>query len=65
MDHLDDQRLPVVYSEMVGASMFMDDHSAVDAHLAVLAELDRVALDRGQSRSWLMKLASEYDRPGV
>jgi hypothetical protein len=60
----DDQQLPVVYAEITGASLFLDESAIVKEHLAVLAELDRIALDGGQSRSWLVKLASEYDRPG-
>jgi hypothetical protein len=60
-----DDQLPVVSVELVGASLFLDDRSLIQAHLAVLANLDRIALDRGQSRSWLMRLASEYDRPSA
>jgi len=65
MDHADDQHLPIASVELVGCTLFMDDSSTVRAHQEVLEELDRVALDRAQSQSWLVKLASEYDRPGA
>jgi hypothetical protein len=64
LESADELQLPVVYTEMPGATLFMDESAVVEAHRAVLKELDRVALDGGQSRSWLVKLASEYDRPG-
>ncbi|MFD9734067.1 helix-turn-helix domain-containing protein [Umezawaea sp. NPDC059074] len=64
LDSIDALQLPVVYTEMPGASLFLDETAVVEAHRVVLKELDRAALDGGQSRSWLVKLASEYDRPG-
>lgn len=63
MSDADEQCLPVVCAEISGASLFLDDRATIEEHLVVLKELDRIALDAGQSRSWLMKLASEYDRP--
>jgi len=64
MSDVDEQRLPVVCAEITGASLFLDESAIVEEHHTVLNELDRIALDRGQSRSWLVKLAGEYDRPG-
>ncbi|MEO6086711.1 MAG: helix-turn-helix transcriptional regulator [Umezawaea sp.] len=63
MDHADEQRLPVVSVEFIGGTLFMDDHSSIGAHQEVLAEFDRIALDRRESQAWLVKLANEYDRP--
>lgn len=59
-----DEDLPVVYVEHQGVSMFMDEAAVVEGHAVVLKSLDRIALDEGQSRLWLVNLASEYDQPG-
>jgi Domain of unknown function (DUF5753)/Helix-turn-helix domain len=64
MECADGLQLPVVFAEITGASLFLDDSAIVKEHRTLLAELDRIALDEGQSRSWLVKLAGEYDQPG-
>ena len=57
MDYARDDQLPVVCVDYTGASLFMDEPEILEAHWAVLNQLDRTALDEGQSRAWLMKLA--------
>jgi transcriptional regulator with XRE-family HTH domain len=59
-----DEELPVVHVEHEGASLFVDEPAVVEAHAALLNRLDRIALDEGQSRLWLVSLASQYDQPG-
>jgi transcriptional regulator with XRE-family HTH domain len=63
MGYAEGDQLPIIYVENEGTSLFMDEPNILDAHSAVLKRLDRTALDEEQSRSWLMKIASEYDRP--
>jgi hypothetical protein len=65
MGYARDDQLPVVCVEYAGASLFIDEPEILEAHVAVINQLDRSALDEGQSRSWLMNLASEYDQPSA
>jgi hypothetical protein len=64
MENEDDEHSPVVRVMVRGLSLIMDAEYIVQAHRSVLDELDRTALDEEESRWWLVKLASEYDRPG-
>jgi hypothetical protein len=54
---------PVVYVEGLTTSVFLEGIGEVAAHREVLNRLDQVALDEGQSREWLARVASEYDKP--
>jgi transcriptional regulator with XRE-family HTH domain len=64
LDYAADDHLPIVYIEHAGTSLFIDEEQVLETHAELLNRLDRLALDRGQSRLWLVNLASEYDRPG-
>ena len=53
---------PVVYVEQEAVSLFLDRRIHIEHHRKVLARLDQVALDEGESRQVLADLASEFDR---
>ncbi|OZM73544.1 transcriptional regulator [Amycolatopsis antarctica] len=54
---------PVVYVQNVTASVFLDGAEHLDVYRRIVAKLARVALDAGQSRSWLARLAGRHDVP--
>lgn len=54
---------PMVYAEGLTTSLFLEKTVDVAAYQEVLNRLDRAALDGGQSREWLARVASEFDRP--
>lgn len=54
---------PLAYPEGLVAGMFLEKPEDVARYRHFLARLGNAALDRGQSRSWLAKLANAYDRP--
>lgn len=64
IEHHDDEHSPLIFVTISGMSLIMDADQIVRDHRSVLEKLDRTALDEEQSRWWLVKLASEYDRPG-
>ena len=53
----------VVYLEHDMASLTIDSKACTDWYRDVLEKLASVALNEGESRSWLADLASEHDRP--
>jgi hypothetical protein len=54
---------PVAYAETQTASMFLEEPEDVALYRAILDRLAGLALDGGQSREFLARLASEYDPP--
>jgi hypothetical protein len=55
-------RRPLVCLENEGACIFVEDREVVGIYRMIVSELDRIALDEGESRSLLVDVASEYDR---
>jgi hypothetical protein len=54
---------PAVYVEMETASLFITRPDTVSKYEDIRKRLAAVALDEGESRSWLAQRASEFDRP--
>jgi hypothetical protein len=54
---------PVVYLEFLTQSLFLEKPEHIDSYRESLSLLDRVALDTGESREWLARLASDFDQP--
>jgi transcriptional regulator with XRE-family HTH domain len=54
---------PVVYVQGLTTSLFLEKPEHIAAHREILNRLDRAALDTGQSREWLARLASHFDQP--
>lgn len=54
---------PVVCVESLTNSLFLEKPRDIEAYTRVLKRLDRAALDAGQSRELLAKLASDLDQP--
>jgi hypothetical protein len=54
---------PVIYLEALTTSLFLEKPDHIDAYEGMLDRLDRAALDAGQSREWLARLASDFDQP--
>ena len=54
---------PVAYAESHTASVFLEGPEDVAVYGATLDRLAALALDGGQSREFLARLASEYDPP--
>jgi hypothetical protein len=52
----------MAYTETYTASIFVEERTAVEAYYALFSRLDRDALKGGESREWLARLASRYDR---
>jgi transcriptional regulator with XRE-family HTH domain len=52
----------VAYTDTYAAGLFIDHRPAVEAYYNLAARLGHHAFDRGDSREWLVQLASEYDR---
>jgi transcriptional regulator with XRE-family HTH domain len=54
---------PMIFVESLTTSLFLEKPRDVTAYQEVLKKLDLAAMDAGQSREWLARVASEYDRP--
>lgn len=54
---------PVLYLEAQGAGLFVENAEDTERARSLLRQLADDALDEGQSREMLARLASEYDRP--
>lgn len=54
---------PAIYVENQTASLFLEEPGDVAIYRTMLARIDEIALDGGQSREFLATLASEYDQP--
>jgi hypothetical protein len=52
----------VAYTDTYAAGLFIDDRPAVESYYNVAARLEQHALSGGDSRAWLVQLASEYER---
>jgi transcriptional regulator with XRE-family HTH domain len=61
LEHI--ERSPVVYLENETSSLFLEDAKDIVAYRLILAKLADIALDEGQSRTFVADLANEYDRP--
>lgn len=57
------QHAPMVFVECVTTSMFLEKPADIADYQEVLARLDQVALDAGQSRQLFAGLANDYDKP--
>jgi transcriptional regulator with XRE-family HTH domain len=53
----------VVYLGALTTSLFLEKPDHIEAYEGMLDRLDRAALDTGQSREWLARLASDFDQP--
>ncbi|WP_281245769.1 DUF5753 domain-containing protein [Amycolatopsis marina] len=60
MDYADHP--PVAYAEVRTAALFMEEPEDVAQYRDVIRLLDNLALKGGQSREWLARLASQYNR---
>lgn len=54
--------VPLVYRDLPGGGLFIDDPTHVQNHYRLLPRLTDVALDEWQSRQLIADLADEYDR---
>lgn len=54
---------PVAYVETPTSSLFLEEPREVQAYRTTLGQLARIALDEGQSREFIARLASDYDPP--
>jgi transcriptional regulator with XRE-family HTH domain len=52
----------VVYTDTHAAGIFIDDRVGVEEHYLIAASLEQNALLEGDSREWLVQMASEYER---
>jgi transcriptional regulator with XRE-family HTH domain len=52
----------VAYTDTYAAGLFIDDRPAVESYYNLAARLEQHALSGGDSRAWLVQLASEYER---
>jgi transcriptional regulator with XRE-family HTH domain len=52
----------VVYTESYAAGVFIDDRLGVESYYILGTRLEQNALNKGDSRLWLARLANEYDR---
>jgi DNA-binding XRE family transcriptional regulator len=52
---------PVVYVEGFTGDLYLERDSEIEPYRNALAELERVALDRGKSRSLMVHIAREYE----
>ncbi|RZS44424.1 helix-turn-helix protein [Herbihabitans rhizosphaerae] len=53
----------VVSVDTLTTTLFIDRKRAVAGHRDALRQVESIALDQGESRSWLANLANEFDRP--
>lgn len=56
------EHAPVAYVENRTTSLFLEDREDLVVYRWMVRRLAELALDGGQSREWLARLASEYDR---
>jgi transcriptional regulator with XRE-family HTH domain len=56
---------PVVYVQHVTTSEFLESREDLMGYRDVLKRIARVALDEGQSREFIARVASDYERQGV
>lgn len=61
MDYVDHN--PLVYLEFLTQSLFLEKPEHIDSYRETLSRLDQAALDTGESREWLVRLASDFDQP--
>lgn len=54
---------PVLYVQGLTTSLFLETPEHITAYRNILERLDRAALNTGESREWLARLASDYDQP--
>lgn len=54
---------PVVHIEDMTSVFFLERKDTIAGYRRIAAELDRIALDEGQSRAWLAQVASELASP--
>jgi transcriptional regulator with XRE-family HTH domain len=54
---------PMVYVEALTTSLYLEKPDHIAAHKEILDRLDQTALDTGESRELLARLASNFDRP--
>ncbi|MGH3878202.1 MAG: helix-turn-helix domain-containing protein [Actinophytocola sp.] len=54
---------PVVFIENLNSVAFLEQKETIAGYRRIVADLDRVALDEGQSRAWLAELARALGRP--
>jgi transcriptional regulator with XRE-family HTH domain len=52
----------VVYTDTYAAGIFIDDRTGVEEFYLIAASLEQHALNEGNSRQWLVQMASEYER---
>ncbi|MFD9895960.1 Scr1 family TA system antitoxin-like transcriptional regulator [Amycolatopsis sp. NPDC059027] len=55
-------RPAMAYAEVDAANLFIEDRPAVEAYYCLVTQLEQCALNEGQSRDWLIRLADEYER---
>ena len=51
---------PIVYVEEYAGDLYLERREDVDRYRGALREIDRVALDRNQSRAFILEVAEEY-----
>jgi hypothetical protein len=54
---------PVVYLEQLNSAAFLEKKDTVAGYRRIVADLERVALDEGQSRAWLATVATALGEP--
>jgi hypothetical protein len=54
---------PVVYLENLNSAAFLEQKDTVAGYRSIVADLERVALDEGQSRAWLASVATALGQP--
>ncbi|MFD9966508.1 Scr1 family TA system antitoxin-like transcriptional regulator [Amycolatopsis sp. NPDC058986] len=55
-------RPAMAYAETDTANLFIEDRPAVETYYCLVTQLEQSALNEGQSRDWLVRLADEYER---
>lgn len=54
---------PVLHLENMTSVLFLERKDTVEGYRSVVAELSTIALDEGQSRDWLARVATSLGRP--
>ncbi len=54
---------PVAYVENLNSAAFLEQKETVAGYRRIVADLNRIALDEGRSRTWLANVASALGRP--
>lgn len=54
---------PVVFLENMTCTVFQERQDTIESYRRIAADLDRVALDEGQSRAWLATVATALGEP--